>query len=80
MTLRFPLLLLTCWLAVVLQHLTEHQLVGVFPERVPEHGCRDQEHVAVGALGLVGAGAVKVPLRKIWQRTTTEISDLLQKM
>lgn len=57
--------LLTCWLSVVLEHFTQHQLVGVFPERVPEHGYRDQEHVTVGTLRLIGAGAVKVPLRKI---------------
>lgn len=63
----------TCWLAVVFEHLTQHQLVGVFPERVPEHGCRDQEHVAVGALWLVGAGAIKVPLRKVWQRKAVRI-------
>lgn len=56
----------TCWLAVVLEHLAEHQLVGVLPERVPEHGCGDQEHVAVGALRLVRTGPVEVPLGKIW--------------
>ena len=72
----FVLFLLTCWLVIVLEHFTEHQLVGVFPERVPEHSYRDQEHVAVGALRLVGAGAIKVPLRKVWQWKTTETIDL----
>ncbi len=71
---------LTCWLAVVLEHLAEHQLVGVFPERVPEHGCRDQEHVTVGALRLVGAGAVEVPLRKIWHRKTTQVNNLFKNL
>lgn len=52
MTFRFvPLLCsVTCWLMVVLEHFTEHQLVGVFSEWVPEHGYRNQEHIAVGAL------------------------------
>lgn len=53
----------TCRLSIVLQHFTQNQLVGVPAKRVPEHGSRDQVHVAVGALCLVCARAVKVPLR-----------------
>ena len=55
----------TCRFAVVLQHFTQHQFVGVFTKWVAENGSRSQVHVAVGALGLVGAGAIKVPLREI---------------
>ena len=57
--------MLTCRFAVVLEHFTQNQLVGVFAEWIPEHGGREQVHVAVGALGLVRAGAVEVPLGKI---------------
>lgn len=53
----------TCRFAVVLEHFTQHQLVGVFAEWIPEHGGRNQIHVAVGAFRLVGTGAIKVPLR-----------------
>lgn len=60
--------LLTCRFAVVLEHFTQDQLVGVFAERIPKHGTRKQIHVAVGALGLVGTGAVKVPLGEIYKR------------
>lgn len=54
----------TCRHAVVLEHLTEYQLVWVFAEGVTEHGSRDEIHVAVGAFGLVSAGPVKVPFGK----------------
>lgn len=42
--------LLTCRLVAVREHLAEHQLVGVFPEWVPEQSYWDQEHVAVGTI------------------------------
>lgn len=44
------LLRLTCRLAVVFEHLTQDQFVGVFPEGISEHSSRDQIHVAVRAL------------------------------
>lgn len=55
----------TSWEAVVLENLAEDQLVGVEGERVPEHGDGDEVHVAVGALGLVGARSIEVPLRNV---------------
>lgn len=48
---------------VVLQDLTENQFIGVKVEWIPEHADRDEVHVTVGAFGLVGAWAIKVPLR-----------------
>lgn len=56
---------LTCGESVVLEDLAEDQLVWVEGERVPEHADRDQVHVAVGAFGLGGAGAIEVPLRDV---------------
>lgn len=53
----------TCRLPVVLEHLTEHQLVGLFAEGVPEHGNRGEIHVTVGAFGLKGTRSIKIPLR-----------------
>lgn len=55
----------TCGLAVGVEDLAEDQFVGVKVEWVSEHAYRDQEHVTVGAFGLVCAGAIKVPARKI---------------
>lgn len=57
--------LVTCWFAVVLQHFAKNQLVGVFAKWITKHGSRNQIHVAVGALGLVCTGAIKVPLGQI---------------
>lgn len=54
--------------AVVLEDLTEHQLVGVQGEGVPEHLYGDQVHVTVGALRLGRTGAIKHPLRNICQQ------------
>lgn len=42
--------LLTCSLVLASEHLAEHQLVGVVPERVSEQGYWDQEHLAVETL------------------------------
>jgi hypothetical protein len=53
----------TCRLSVILEYFTQHQLVGILAERVPKHGSRNKIHVAVGALRLVSAGTIKVPLR-----------------
>ncbi len=61
-------LLVTCRFAIVLLHFTQDQLVGVFAEGIAEHGSRNQIHVAVGALRLVGTGAIEVPLRQICKR------------
>lgn len=66
----------TCRFAVVLQHFTQNQLVGVFAEWITEHGSRDQIHVAVGALSLVGTGAIKVPLRQIYKRKGADVITL----
>lgn len=55
----------TCRQAVVFKDFTEDQFVGVEGERVSEHADRDEEQVTVGALGLVRARAIKVPLRNI---------------
>ena len=55
----------TCGFPVVLEDLTQDQLVGVQGEGVPEHLDREQVHVAVGPLRLVRAGPVKVPLGNI---------------
>lgn len=41
---------LTCRLAVVFEHFTQDQFVGIFPERVSEHGSRDKVHITVRAL------------------------------
>lgn len=57
--------MLTCRLPVVLEHFAQHQLVGVQAKRVPEHADGHQEHVAVGALRLRCAGAIKIPLGDI---------------
>lgn len=65
-TLQILSCFVTCRLAVVLQHFTQDQLVGVFTKRVTEHGSRDQIHVAVRAFRLVGTGAIEVPLRQIY--------------
>lgn len=62
------LFLNTCSFAVVLEHFTQNQLVGVFAEWIAEHGSRNQVHVAVGALSLIGAGAIEVPLGQIYGR------------
>lgn len=56
---------LTCRFPVVLEHFAQHQLVGVQAKRVPEHADGHQEHVAVGALCLCRAGAIKIPLGDI---------------
>lgn len=58
--------LFTGGFAVVFQDFTQDKLVGVFAERVPEHGRRNKIHVAVGAFRLVGAGTVKIPLWEIY--------------
>lgn len=55
-----------CRLPVVLEHFAQHQLVGVQAKRVPEHADGHQEHVAVGALRLRCAGAIKIPLGDIF--------------
>lgn len=60
--------LLTGRFAVVLQDFTKDQLVGIFTEGITKHGSGNQVHVTVGALCLVGAGAIKVPLREICKR------------
>lgn len=54
---------------VVFEHFTQHQFIGVQGEGVSEHGHGDEVHVAVGALGLVRAGAVEVPFRDIYKNT-----------
>ena len=46
---------------VVLEDLTQHQLVVASPEGVSEDGTWVQVHVGVGAFCLVGGGAVEVP-------------------
>ena len=53
-------------LSVVLEDFTEHQLVGVLAERVPEHGSRDQIHVTVGAFRLKSTRAIKIPLGQLF--------------
>lgn len=58
----------TCRLTVVFEDLTENKFIGVLAERVPKHGSRSQVHVTVGAFGLVGAGAIEIPLREIWSK------------
>lgn len=54
---------------VVFENFTQNQFVGVLPEGVSEHGLWDQVHVTVGPLRLIGAGAIKVPFRKIYSDT-----------
>lgn len=55
----------TCRQTVVFKDLTKDQLVGVKGEWIPEHADWNEEHVAIGAFGLVCARAVKVPFRYI---------------
>ena len=53
---------ITCRQTVVLQDLTEDQFVRVKGEWIPEHADWNEEHVTVGAFGLVCTRAVEVPL------------------
>ncbi len=57
---------------VVFEDFTQNQFVGVLPEGVSEHGLWDQVHVTVGPLRLIGAGAIKVPFRKIYSDTESK--------
>ena len=52
---------LTCGQFVVFEGLAEEQFVLASPERVPEERHWVKVDVRVGTLGLVRAGAVKVP-------------------
>lgn len=66
----------TCRFSVVFEHFTQDQLVWVFAKWITEHGRRDQVHVTVGTFRLIGAGAIKVPLRQIYGVTEAVINQL----
>ena len=62
-----------CGLLVVLVRLAEDDLVVSQPEGILVHGDGVEVDIGVGALGLSGGGAVKVPNGKLWKKKKTRI-------